>query len=331
MPSGHRGLIGIDSVTNLLQRRHLEAMVAVSDSGSVHQAARRLQIAQPALSRLVSDAERLLGGTRLFERSSQGSTATRHGEELLLQARFVLRGFERLGRPDGADRPPIRLGCIARAMHTLLPALLENVYPAVLTERSVNRPLRFQLIEGTSTALLREVADGKLDFAIVRTRSDMPAANDLTTERLYDERIVVICSTANQTQWREPVGLSRLAEHEWVLPEPQTGSRIAFDHFWSEHGLPPIRPVVQTRSFETNLALVERTRFLSIAPESIARQHAARGGVRILRMRHPLPASPVTLAFHRLSITDPVLSEFRAQINASAAAAKPSHRVSLRR
>jgi DNA-binding transcriptional LysR family regulator len=302
-----------------LQRRHLQALVAVGESGSVHSAARELGMAQPALSRLLAEAERLLGGARLFERSSQGSRPTAHGEELLTRVRFVLRGLERLGEPAANARPPIRLGCIARAMHTLMPGLLEQVYPADDKQgRSAGGALRFHLTEGSSTALLDAVVKGHLDFAILRSAGDASLEAEVVIERLYDERIVIICAGNNSTLPDRPMALSRLAEQDWVLPERETGSRASFDRFWSEQGLAPIRPLIEARSFETNLALVARTRFLSIAPESIARRHAAYGAVRILRARHALPSSPVTLAFHRLTQADPMLDRFRSLIHQAA-------------
>jgi DNA-binding transcriptional LysR family regulator len=46
---------------SLLQPRQLEAIVAVASSGSVHAAARTLGIPQPALSRLISASETMLG------------------------------------------------------------------------------------------------------------------------------------------------------------------------------------------------------------------------------------------------------------------------------
>jgi len=44
-----------------LQRRHIEALVAVADHQSVHRAARELGMTQPAVSRLLADAEKMLG------------------------------------------------------------------------------------------------------------------------------------------------------------------------------------------------------------------------------------------------------------------------------
>jgi DNA-binding transcriptional LysR family regulator len=114
------------------------------------------------------------------------------------------------------------------------------------------------------------------------------------------------------------VPLSKLAHAGWTLPEKDTHSRTAFEAFWHEHDLPPLRPVIETRSFEASLALVAATRLVSIAPESIVRRHVEFGVLRIVKTRRALPSNPVMLAYSRMAEEDPVLSGFRSLIHDAA-------------
>ncbi|WP_454692364.1 LysR family transcriptional regulator [Achromobacter aloeverae] len=289
-----------------LQRRHIEALVAVDDNRSVHRAAGALGVPQPVLSRLLGEAEALVGA-RLFERSSHGSVPTAQGRLILPRARFALRTMERLNDLTTEDAPPIRLGCIPRAMHTLLPKLLERVYP------DGGHDMRFEVREGNSLALFNALAASELDFAILRGNVQHES-DELAIERLFDERTVIYCAADHPGIPEGQVSLPRLAALDWTLPERGTTSRGAFDAFWSEHGLPPIRPLMETRSFEANLALVAASRLISIAPESIVRRHVGFGVLRIVKVRRALPVNPVMLAFHRLAEADPVLSRFRAYV-----------------
>jgi DNA-binding transcriptional LysR family regulator len=312
-----------------LQRRHIEALVAVGDSQSVHRAARELGMPQPVLSRLLGEAETLIGA-RLFERSSHGSEPTSQGRTVLARARFVLRMIERLNDVISDTAPPIQLGCIPRAMHTLVPRLLARVYPEAGTDtgmeagtdaarHDVESGWRFQVREGVSTTLFDAVAAGELDFAIVRGGTHVVGASDeLVVERLYDERTVVFCAAGNPAVPAGAVPLSRLAGASWTLPEKDTHSRIAFEAFWNEHDLPGLRPVIETRSFEASLALVAATRLVSIAPESIVRRHVDFGVLRIVKVRRALPSNPVMLAYSRMAEEDPVLSSFRQMIHDTA-------------
>jgi DNA-binding transcriptional LysR family regulator len=297
--------------TKLLQRRHIDALVAIGENRSVHSAARSLGIAQPALSRLLSEAETLIGA-RLFERSSQGSRPTPQGELVLARARVVQRGLQRLG--DALDQPAqVRLGCIARTMHTLVPRLLDGAFDPA------GRPAyQVRLVESSSTGLLEATVRGELDFAVLKPPAELPVgagAATLRMEPLYDERTVIVCSPDNTSIPSGPVALSLLARQDWVLPEPNTASRAAFDTFCDQHRLGAIRPVTETRSFETSLALVSHTRFVSVAPESIARRQVALGALRVLKTRHALPSSPVTLAYLEALREDPVLEAFRLRLH----------------
>ncbi len=222
-----------------LQRRHIEALVAVGDGHSVHRAARDLGVPQPVLSRLLAEAETLLGA-RLFERSSHGSKPTVQGETVLSRARFVLRAIERLNDVIAEAGPPIQVGCIPLAMHTLMPLLLARMYPARPTDSPAQRaeaPFHFRVIEGTSRMLFDAITAGSLDFAILRSTIKAASGDDdLVVERLYDERTVIICADGHPTIPDGPIALSRLADHGWALPEVETASRVAFDEFWSAHG-----------------------------------------------------------------------------------------------
>ncbi|HTK00026.1 MAG TPA: LysR substrate-binding domain-containing protein [Bordetella sp.] len=318
-----------------LQRRHIEALVAVADYQSVHRAARELKMTQPAVSRLLADAEKLLG-TRLFDRSVKGSQPTAQGTLLLDHARFVLRSMKRLDGLLDAQGPTVRLGCIPRAMHVLMPHLLNRLNsraPAAakrrtgsqsngsrtaLDEASYRPAYQLTVIEDDSTSLYQRLEHGSLDFAIMRHVAGIEGIGaDFVAEHLYDERPRIVCSASNRALPTTTVGLSRLIDIGWVLPARDSTSRRVLERFWSEQGLPAITPVIETRTFDSNLALVADTPFVSIVPESIARRYAALGLVRLISVRPALPPSPVMLVSHRIAHEDPVLARFREYVRAA--------------
>jgi DNA-binding transcriptional LysR family regulator len=286
-----------------LLRRHLDVIVMVSRHGSVHAAAQALGMTQPAVSRLLTEAERLLGA-RLFERSSRGSRPTREGGLVLARAQVLLRGFERLHDFSAAAQPVVRIGCIPRVLHSLMPKVLERVYAAGPAA------WRLQLIEDNSAALIAAVGRGELDFSISRL-ADTAVVDGMVAEHLYSERIVVVCAATNRAVPRGTLALASLLAHPWVLPQRETSSRATLDRVMREQALAPIAPMIEARSFETNLAVIAGTRLLSIAPESIARQQAAAGALRIVALQQPLPESAVMLCHFHDATEDPALSQFR--------------------
>src|SRR5262245_3229991 len=103
-----------------VQRRHLEALVAVAHAGSVHSAARALGMAQPALSRVLAEAERLLGIV-LFERSHLGTRITAQGRSAVGQAEYALRAMEAIPEAAKPAVRPVSLGATPPACTVLSP------------------------------------------------------------------------------------------------------------------------------------------------------------------------------------------------------------------
>lgn len=121
-----------------MELRHLRCFVAVADAGSVQGAAKRLNVAQSALSRTIQDLERELG-VMLLERLARGVRLTAPGLAFLDRARRTLEeadaaaavarmaalgaaGRLRIGTPDFGDRT----GVAARAL-----ALFRERWPAI--------------------------------------------------------------------------------------------------------------------------------------------------------------------------------------------------------
>lgn len=302
-----------------LQRRHIEALVSVADHGSVHRAAISMEMPQPALSRLLAEAEDRLGA-RIFGRSVHGTTPTAQGASVLAQARFTLRSIERLERVIDPSKAAIKLGCIPRAMHSVMPHLLNRIYGRPQKDYGEDGapPFRLNVTEDSSSVLFDQIRAEKLDFAIIRHVADAAGIGpDFHVERLYDERPMIVCMKNNPRFTSKPIRLEQLADEEWILPSTDTTSRAVLDKFWREQGLPPIRSVIETRTFESNLALVAETPFISIVPESLARRHVRMNLIRILNVRPALPASAVMLVYNQAVKDDALLEAFRKMIHAA--------------
>src|SRR5262249_39792874 len=73
--------------------RHLRYFVAVADQGQLTLAAKKLHLAQPALSQAISSLEGELG-VHLFKRHARGVTLTSAGEVFLPKARAAIEASD---------------------------------------------------------------------------------------------------------------------------------------------------------------------------------------------------------------------------------------------
>jgi DNA-binding transcriptional LysR family regulator len=147
----------------MLDLRLVRYFVAVAQAANVTRAAERLHLSQPALSASVKQLEQHLG-VALLERDGRGVALTAAGELLLR------RGLELLEHADavadevrGRDDEPaarLRLGLSPTARYGVGPALLAACAAAVPAAMLYSS-------EDTTGALLRDVAHGRLDLAVV--------------------------------------------------------------------------------------------------------------------------------------------------------------------
>jgi DNA-binding transcriptional LysR family regulator len=77
-----------------MELRHLRYFIAVADDRGFVAAARRIRIAQPALSKQIRDLEAELG-VELFQRLARGVRLTSAGEAFLLEAREIVARADR--------------------------------------------------------------------------------------------------------------------------------------------------------------------------------------------------------------------------------------------
>lgn len=291
---------------NLLPPRQLEAVVSVARTGSVHAASRELGIPQPAVSRLVSATERMLG-TTLFSRSRQGTQPTDAGERVVRQMTFALKALRDVRQVAVEPDPVVRLGCIPRVTHVLLPYLLEQIAEG-------HAGFKLHVSVGTSNELTADLYAARLDFIIALRAGRVGDSMPTETDDLYSERTVVVCGRDNKEVPKKICSLAQLGDSPWVLPKPGFHSRDLIDRMMASASRPPIVPVIETNNFETSLSVVAATRYLALSPEFAARRFEKLKMVRIVTTRPALGSSPVTLQYWPGQREHPAYAAFRSAV-----------------
>ena len=131
-----------------MELRHLRYFQAVAEELSFSKAARRLRIAQPALSRAVQEIEREIG-TQLIERERRAPRLTPAGAVLLHETGLILERLEesmrRVRRTAKGEEGELKLGYIGPPTRMFLARLLKEYarrFPRVtviLEERTPER------------------------------------------------------------------------------------------------------------------------------------------------------------------------------------------------
>ncbi|MFJ7629689.1 LysR family transcriptional regulator [Streptomyces sp. NPDC097595] len=157
-----------------VELRHLRALDAVAEAGTITAAAVRLHMTQPALSRTLAQLESRVG-VRLVDRSPRHLTLTSAGQTLLGHGRAILAHLDAALADTRTVSRPLRIGytCAVLGRQTV---------PLLRSWRRAHPHIPLDVVrQDNSTAGL---ATGDTDVAVLRT---VPADPRIRTEALYTE------------------------------------------------------------------------------------------------------------------------------------------------
>ena len=187
--------------------RQLEYFREIADTGSINEAARRLNMSQPPLSYQLRLLEEELG-VRLFERSSQGVTLTEAGTllysragELLSYADSTKQEVERFGR-----RRILRLGLTSSTVAPMIPFIAEYAWR--------NPEASFEVHDGTTFSLFNSLLAGIIDVSVVRTPLRL---DEVEHTVLCTEPMIAVSAPAEETTRRSRAALSELTGRPLIV------------------------------------------------------------------------------------------------------------------
>ncbi|MEV5676609.1 MULTISPECIES: LysR family transcriptional regulator [unclassified Streptomyces] len=175
----------------------LSYFVAVAETLHFTRAAEAVHVSQPSLSQQIKALENELGA-ELFSRARGNITLTDAGEALLPLARRILADAD-TARHEVQELVQLRRG---RVRLGATPSLCTGLLPDVLRAfHDLHPGIQLLLEEGGSHDLVRELARGALDLALVVL--PLPAASPaLTTIELLHEDLVVVSAATERAPGR---------------------------------------------------------------------------------------------------------------------------------
>ena len=218
-----------------MELRHLRYLVAVAEQGSFSGAARKLHVAQSAISEQLSNLESEIG-VSLFARSSKKATFTPAGLLFLEEARRVLTAADHAvqvaQRAHRGEIGTLRIGFFAGAVGVSFPKLIRSF-------RRQQPHVQLSLVEMTSTHQWEALVKGEIDVGFTR-RIEPEFRAELSSELVQQDPIVAILPR-NHPAAPGPVDLRDLANDPFVLSAREVSPAV-FDkviELCSEAGFSP--------------------------------------------------------------------------------------------
>jgi DNA-binding transcriptional LysR family regulator len=246
----------------------LRAFVTVAEHGHFVKAADLLGVTQSVVSKRLQRLEDQLG-MRLIVRGKRAAVRpTREGELFLPQAKRAISELERIERVarniGRGEVGPVRIGYV-------FSAILTGVLPRLI--RSLRDSLPDIVVEPSSLETpeqLAAIADGRLDFGIVRPRPSYPA--EVTAKRVHRERVMLAMAADNPLANLVRIKPAILSGVSFIVPQfHEEVGLIDIIRDLARMGHFAIPDIIPTRDFISAAGFAAAGMGVAVVPSSLGR------------------------------------------------------------
>ncbi|CAD6546376.1 hypothetical protein LMG28140_04326 [Paraburkholderia metrosideri] len=292
--------------------RQLDSLRAVAEAGSLHEAARRLFLTQPAISRSIRELEVELG-MQLLTRSANGATLTPFAHQVLKRALVVQREIGRI--VEDAQTARGELG--GRLTLAITPPASTLALADSLIELTAARPgVKLDVIEWRGENIASGLQNGTIDVAIF-TQYGEPKSTAFEWTRLYE--LDVQLTIASSYQGSESLTIEQIHALPWLLLDSPTDESSFVATLFGEHGMPLPAQITRCSAMSLYLELATQMQavavFTSLATPLLS-QRADEGLLKLLSLTEPTPKVGMYLAYSSEELLTATAEDFIRRLRA---------------
>jgi DNA-binding transcriptional LysR family regulator len=264
-----------------LELRHLRDFLAVIESGSLGDAARRIHTSQPTLTRSMKLLEQAVGGA-VFDRTPHGMRPTALGRALERRARIIM------GEIGSAQR---ELDDLVSARRGKIVVGTGPMFALSILPRAVARfQAKFPNVDVTMIqAQMRQTLEGIKNGEIDCTFHSLPANLEPALAHrvlMRGARPVVVTRGDNPLASRRRISLKEIAAQPWMTPRRPDFFRERIEHVFTRAGIAPPPPAIEYSSIIGSVRfLLERRDLVSFYYDAFV--DAVIGTERLARLHVP--------------------------------------------
>jgi DNA-binding transcriptional LysR family regulator len=289
-----------ERIARRLKLRDLYVLKTVVGLGSMGKAAAQLAVSQPAISKAITDLERVIG-VRLLDRSRQGVEPTTYGSALVRWSVTVFddlkQGVDEIDFLADPGAGELRIGTSEVMLRALVPAVIDRL------SRRYPRMVFSVLMSADTTAQYRDLRARNVDLVFGRWVTSA-IDDDLNVEILCEDKLCVVAGTSSKWTRRRKIEPAELIDEPWALPPYDSFIGSIVKEAFRAKGLDPPRQAAMSNTVQLIIAMVATGRFLGVLPLSIVRlggKSTAEKPLPVDLPMRPLPVAIVTLKGRSIS------------------------------
>ena len=281
-----------------MRLRQIEDFLAVIDEGSIHAAARKTGLSQPAVTKSLRGLEAELH-TQLVRRTNHGVVATPAGRAFYARARAAQAEL-RKAEEEIAQLADEGGGSVAFGVGPLAALLVAP--EAIIRFREQFPAASVRIVEGFPNEFISMVRDGTLDFAM-RPKVAGKLDPALAFRPLFLDDVIIVGRKNHPL--RNAGSIARLSAAAWIRGTIGAGTTTgSINNLFSTLNLPIPRTIVQCDSYNIVVSVLAKSDALGVIVRRFLATAPACDLLQEIKIAEPLP----TVTIGMVTRKDPPLT-----------------------
>ena len=276
-----------------LDSKALRYFVQAAHYGSLSQAAKSLNMVQPALSHHIGNLERELG-VSLFSRKAHGVVLTEAGQSLLPSALSVIRLLDEaqneIGLQSGRVAGTVRVGFSGAAGILAIPLLLKQA-------RDRFPDMRLQIVENYSATLLEWVKTDRVDMAVSVAHTPTGGVGRESVP-LVREPLYLVGTPDTLPRSEETIRFAKIFDAPLVLTAPGNSMRMNLEKEAAHQGL-KVNPCAEVTGLAALKAAISSGIGNTVLSQCAVIEECRQGNLVARRIVEPDLQRTIVLDYHK--------------------------------
>lgn len=279
---------------------HLEVFVAVCQEKTMHAAAEKLNLSQPAISKIIADLENYYH-IQLFERINHRLYVTPIGETMLEHARHILELFRHMEDDISihAQTDHIRIGGSVSVGTCLLPPLIQR-----LTQQA--QPISYEVTINNTSKIEQQINNYELDLALVEGYVNNP---NLVIRDVVEDELVLAVAATHPLAGKTEISYQDLEAYPFVTREDGSSKRNQLELHLQKMGLKLSTNYACTSVEAIKQALIYTNSIAALSRMMIA-QELKSGVLTVLPLEDLQTKRSIRLIYHKNKYISPAMQAF---------------------
>lgn len=284
---------------------HLEVFVAVCQEKTMHAAAEKLNLSQPAISKTIADLEKYYH-IKLFERINHRLYLTPIGETMRDHALHILELFHHMEDDINIQGQTnhIRIGASVSVGTCLLPPIIQRLQQQAL-------PISYEVIIDNTSKIEALIDDYMLDLALVEGVVDNP---NLIVQDAADDELVIAVAASHPLAQKAHIDYQDLEQYCFVTREDGSSNRNQLELHLQKLGLK-----LQTNYSCTSVEAIKQALLYTDSIAALSKMMIAdelkKGVLTILPLDDIRFKRSIRLIYHKNKYISPAMNAFIEVLN----------------